>query len=765
LATLAVPAVLALILLAAAFARLYALGVPMLLHDEALVTGAAAQDWGYILLRSLSTDAHPPFYYFLNKLVISVASDDFSVRLVSAASGVAAVYALYRLGARLVSPGAGLVAAALLSVDLLHVALSRAVRPHALVILLTLVATLRLVSFLDRPTARNAWLLVAAGFFTVLWHFNGGLVVGSLFAVAGAAMLLGVVPAGAGLWTLAGLGACLAVSAAPVAVRMGKFPGVALGGNSMLWTATRTVENLRELLDVVAEPFVWQAMAALSLAGLAALWVRRPGAAAQLTALAVLPLAALVALRYGIIYQPQHIAFILPFLLLFVARGAQLVPIPAPLLAAVIAVGGSVLLITHKHHALYEEDSGFINHNWSQRPIALALPNPFTEKMVAGFYPAEQIDFVRWELMRRGFGDPRVNSVEPGDATVSFYLVKRLAFDLADSRAMFGLEEAGFPKVMERSLNGHLLEGFAIPRTPALTLDALPQAFAITSDPESFFRRVREARDLRPYFSPLGNSLYPGRIGSQASFTFRVENPSERFSPNVDLGLILSRTAPDALFELSYAFDGEAPRQGINVREVAESITPTLTLGRTAPFRVLDVTVRMLSPGTAPSLYNNPEAVRFNSMNLAFEAPDPAFDSDVPLAAVGLGPSEKAGETRFRWGYGPETSLRFEAPAEEALVLELTARSPIPGQRVEAAVNGALVSLPDAELFPEYRTLSVPVRARQGENVLSLRYALWNHGDHGGGHGAPGETFEKDDPRSLAASFTTFRLVRAGSGS
>ncbi|WP_243357769.1 glycosyltransferase family 39 protein [Fundidesulfovibrio terrae] len=754
-------AVLAFILLAAGFLRLYALGVPMLLHDEALVTGAAAQEWGYILRRSLYTDAHPPFYYFLNKLVIAVASDDFSVRLISAVGGTAAVYVLYRLGARLVSRGAGLVAASLLAVDLLHVALSRAVRPHALVLLLTLVAAQRLVGFLDRPSARNAWLLIAASFLTALWHFNGGLVIGSELAVVGVAILMGALGARMGLFTVAGLGACLAASAAPMLARMGKFPGVALGGNSMLWTATRTLENLRALLDVVPVPGAWQALTVLLLAGFALLWTRRPGPAAVLTAMAALPLAALIALRYGIIYEPQHIAFILPFLLLFVARGALAIPVPATLLAALITAGGAYFLVTDKHRALYEEDSGYINHNWSQRFLAFALPNPFTEKMVAGFYPAEQIDFISWELKRRGLGDPRLNAVGPGDSAVEFYLVKRLASEHTDSRTMFAIEQAGFPRVMDKRLDsGYSLQGFAIPRTPALALDALPGRFAISSDPEFFFRRVYEAHDLRPYFSPLGNCLYPSRFDSPASFTFRVENSSGRLAPNVDIGLVMANTAPGNLFEVLYAFDGETPRAGLSIREVGARGTPTLTLGRTAPFRVLDVTVRMLCSGESPSFYNNPEAVRFDSMDMVVNAPEPGFDSAAPVAVTGLGPVETAGQTRFRWGSGPETGVTFEAEGGEKFVLEMEARSPIPGQRVEVAVNGAPVNVPDAGLFPESRKLAVPVQARKGANVLSVRYALWNQGRHG----APGETFEKDDPRFLAASFTAFRLVRAQSG-
>lgn len=753
--------VLTFILLGAAFLRFHALGLPMLLHDEALVINAATHDWGYILRRSFCTDAHPPTFYFLYKIILMVGTSEFVLRFFPALCGVMAVWLFYGLGKRFLSRGAGLVAASLLSVDMLHVALSRAVRPHALIVMLTILSLSRLMIFLESPNRRSLVLLAASNLLLSLWHFNGALIIGAQFAVLIGFGFLRRLPLKA---VLAGLGVntlCMSLLAFPILARLGKFPGVEVGEITFSWTATRTWENLQEISGIIPIPWSGLVGTALCVFGLWRCWKRFPDRAAVLAAVLLLPLAALIAARYGIIYQPQHIAFIMPPVLLFMAWGLCELPVKPEILATVLAISGAYCLFTRENTALYQENSGYINHNMCQRPIVRSLPDKPSASTIFGFYPRQEIDFVNWEYLRDGRGDLRINTILPSDKVVNFYLIKNLHHEQEASKSLFGIEKAGLEHQADIShpCGYYDISLYRIPRAQDLVVGELPQRLTVTAAPEEFFRSVHEAHDIQPEFSSLGGRIYPSAYDQQSRFSFRIDNPSHRLVPNVDIGVELDRSADDR-FEVLYSFDGELPHPGVTAINAGGEGRMVLNLTRTEPFRTLELFMRMYSPSSRPSFYNIPQTLHFNALNLMFQNSDPRFDSSVPLAITGLDHLETNSEREFKWGVGPQTDLTFSLEEGRALTLDLDVRSPIAGQRIEFILNGSSVGEAFAFNDQEYHKVSIPIPARQGENILTLRYGLWNHG----GHVSTSETFEKNDPRLLAASFAALRLSNARQG-
>ncbi|MBV9281084.1 MAG: glycosyltransferase family 39 protein [Chloroflexi bacterium] len=139
--------------------RLYHIGDESLWLDE-----------GYTLLfSSLPLDRlflvggaheHPPLYYLIVHSLLAVHNSALLPRVLSAVAGSLCVPALFALGARLVNPPAGLLAAALLALSPFHVWYGRDGRAYELAGLLVLLSYLFLVRALDRPGAA-AWVAYA----------------------------------------------------------------------------------------------------------------------------------------------------------------------------------------------------------------------------------------------------------------------------------------------------------------------------------------------------------------------------------------------------------------------------------------------------------------------------------------------------------------------------------------------------------------------------------------------------------------------------
>jgi hypothetical protein len=339
---------------------------------------------------------------------------------------------------------------------------------------------------------------------------------------------------------------------------------------------------------------------------------------------------------------------------------------------------------------------------------------------------------------------------------VEFFLVKQPGAEQSDSEKAFGIEKSGLRQPLNVQIPcGYSVASYVIPRTPTLAVESLPARMAVTADPEDFFRRVYEARDLAPYFSPLGDLLYPSRFDAPGAMTFRVENNTGKPVPGLDLTFLMAKTLPESTFEVFYSFDGEPARLGLAVHEVTPNGCLPLRLGRAEPFRTVDITIRMVASSAMPSFYNNTETVRFRSLELSLDKPGQAFDSDVSMVVTGLDATESNLQGDFRWGRGPQTAMSFQVDKPRDLVLEFVAKSPIAGQLIEVILNGTAIG---QAAFPEAgvnNRVVVPVTAQQGGNTLALHYTAWNHG----GHGSANETFEADDPRTLAAYFSVLRLV------
>lgn len=140
------------LLVVAAGLRLYRLGEESVWLDEAFTWYFVSEKYTTVelLLVAPTEDVHPPLYYVLMDLWVSVAGvSESALRFPSAVFGVASVGLLYLLGVKLFDRTTGWIAAALLALSTFHLYYAQEARMYTLLTTLTLVSFYFFVDLLD----------------------------------------------------------------------------------------------------------------------------------------------------------------------------------------------------------------------------------------------------------------------------------------------------------------------------------------------------------------------------------------------------------------------------------------------------------------------------------------------------------------------------------------------------------------------------------------------------------------------------------------
>lgn len=141
----------------AAASRLLFLGTKSFWLDEATSAVLARVDRHVFVAAIVHRQANMVLYYVLLRGWSGLGGSEFVIRGLSVVAGVAAIPAIYLLGARLFGPKAGRVAALLLSVHAFHIKYSEEARAYSLFTLLAIMSSFFFVGSLERPSRKN-WL-------------------------------------------------------------------------------------------------------------------------------------------------------------------------------------------------------------------------------------------------------------------------------------------------------------------------------------------------------------------------------------------------------------------------------------------------------------------------------------------------------------------------------------------------------------------------------------------------------------------------------
>jgi 4-amino-4-deoxy-L-arabinose transferase-like glycosyltransferase len=156
---------LGLVVLAGAALRFATLDAQSLWYDEAVTAQLLRMDLSGLLHAISASESTPPLYYLLAwGWTHALGTGEAGMRSLSALFGTATIAVAWALGRRLGGDRAGLIAAALVSVNPMLIWFSQEARAYALLALLAALAALAWLRALERPSARRAasWAVVAA---------------------------------------------------------------------------------------------------------------------------------------------------------------------------------------------------------------------------------------------------------------------------------------------------------------------------------------------------------------------------------------------------------------------------------------------------------------------------------------------------------------------------------------------------------------------------------------------------------------------------
>lgn len=570
------------ILAVAAVLRLWRLETPSLWFDEILVAMVAKLPVATIVHRSLTEDFHPPLFYLLAKAFGEVGLSEAVLRLPLVVFGVAGVWLSWRAGRELLSERAGLMLAAVVALQPWHLLLSRQLRPYAVIFFFSLLGFLFLYRALRDGRRRDFVLAAFSLWAPLLLHFSGILVMGGAGLITLCAWVAGrVTRANAGWFSLTCAGGVALVL--PFVWMLFTRESSMTGGHGYAVVTGGCLDKLRELLTRGNYPYVRLGLAALSLLGLAGLLRSNRLLALMSLGWFVFPLAALVAARYSTYFNPWHLMFLLPVLLLWQTHGIRMVvgDRALPWCALALAGAGFGLYVTAGEKHYYSQDS----HNGEYRQQAQALLGNKSSGTVFVYPENGILSPLNWYLDQFAQPNPvRAQRLGPQD------LAARIA-----------VPGTGQPE-------------WNIARTPVIPVETLPFRHRVTAGPEDFLRQVNRLEYVacQPVLEEILIATQAGQPGF-AEFVFEA-GPALRVVPEriVIVHFGYSNLRPGGRFAVSCRFDDEPWAAAF------ESLGPDtrghdkLELRRAEPFERLTVRLELLRDGRSPAFTGeNLEAVRF----------------------------------------------------------------------------------------------------------------------------------------------------------
>ena len=175
-----------LILALAIALRWYSIGKSSIWIDEAGSITLAQMPWGRFLRTLWQYEANMAFYYLLLRGWLHLGTGEAMIRSFSALVGVLAVPAIYLLGRRMFSETTGLLAAALLAVNMFHVWFSQDARGYPLAVLLVILSLAFFAEAVEGGGGRRAWIAYAlVSVLAVYAHFFAALTLAAEWVALG----------------------------------------------------------------------------------------------------------------------------------------------------------------------------------------------------------------------------------------------------------------------------------------------------------------------------------------------------------------------------------------------------------------------------------------------------------------------------------------------------------------------------------------------------------------------------------------------------
>jgi mannosyltransferase len=302
--------------------RLHLLATRSLWIDEASSVCFAALPWRPFLKLLWHGQANMVLYYVILRAWLHLGDGEFVVRSLSVLFGIAAIPAVYTLGARLFDRRTGVTAAILLSVHSFHVHWSQEARAYSLLTLLLVLTAHVLVSALESSRSRRHWIIFAiAAVMCVYTHVFAVLVLAG-YAVA----IVFPRPYSVNARMIALAGGIFAVLVSPMVV----FVFLHREGSAISWVPRPTLSEISEAMQLMtSQGGVLLVLLYLALCILAVVHSTKTSATDKegwvvrlLVLWLVLPFAVtLAASLIRPIFYPRYMVMCVPAMVLLGARG------------------------------------------------------------------------------------------------------------------------------------------------------------------------------------------------------------------------------------------------------------------------------------------------------------------------------------------------------------------------------------------------------------------------------------------------------------
>ena len=143
------------IIILSLFLNTYKLSERAIWQDEMGSILAAEKPLSQIAAHVVKAESNPPFYYYLLHLWMYFGKSELWLRLLTALTATASVYALFLVGRRLFNTETGLISAFLLTISTYHINASQDVRYYSLTALLALLSTYLFLLILTDSRFKN----------------------------------------------------------------------------------------------------------------------------------------------------------------------------------------------------------------------------------------------------------------------------------------------------------------------------------------------------------------------------------------------------------------------------------------------------------------------------------------------------------------------------------------------------------------------------------------------------------------------------------
>ncbi len=514
--------VLVICLMAGGVLRFYSLGFPSMWWDEILVPLTARYPIDYIVRFSQSCEIHPPLFQFIIKAVLAFGDSDFVLRFIPASVGVVSIYCIYQVAKKYCGQKSAILAAGMLAVNPFHVSISRQVRPYTIEILSSILLLSFLKSYLEDMNKKNLFYLIFVNTFLVLLHYNAALIVGSeLVAVA----IIGILDkrnplTRYNLILLAGFCAALA-GILPLALPYAAIHKEIFNAEQYGAITLSFLSNLARLLTYWTYPLSVWICAFLFLTGIVLSFKTDKRFFVIITAIPLVSLITLLAMKYGSFFNPWHLSFLLPGAIVAITRPFEEKFIH-PYLVALLTIGLIAFALINVNHKIYTLAG---TTGISKQEAMMLADNKLIGQSI--FTEPSDLNALGWYLnqykVHNAFTSPETRNNTPE--------IIYLATTDGEYQKIIGndpdvLRNLGTPSILEMN-NGIKLYSWKMMASRGLAVTTVPFDAHISMKPSSFSATSTRSKDV----VIIGNSLVPVETNKRGVYETSISNNVPQWQP------------------------------------------------------------------------------------------------------------------------------------------------------------------------------------------------------------------------------------------